>query len=59
MDKSDDDDVDYKGHFCSECSIPPHGGVRGWVFVGMGMGVLGFGKLDRGVSAAKITIGGV
>ena len=30
-DDSDDEDVEYKGHFCSECSIPPPGGVRGWV----------------------------
>ena len=30
-DNSDDEDVEYKGHFCSECSIPPPGGVRGWV----------------------------
>ena len=30
-DVSDDEDVEYKGHFCSECSIPPPGGVRGWV----------------------------
>ena len=29
--ESDDEDVEYKGHFCSECSIPPPGGVRGWV----------------------------
>ena len=28
---SDDEDVEYMGHFCSECSIPPPGGVRGWV----------------------------
>ena len=27
---SDDEDVEYMGHFCSECSIPPPGGVRGW-----------------------------
>ena len=30
-DDSDDEDVEYKGHFCSGCSIPPPGGVRGWV----------------------------
>ena len=30
-DDSDDKDVEYMGHFCSECSIPPPGGVRGWV----------------------------
>ena len=30
-DNSDDEDEEYKGHFCSECSIPPPGGVRGWV----------------------------
>ena len=30
-DHSDDEDVEYKGHFCSGCSIPPPGGVRGWV----------------------------
>ena len=28
-DDSDDEDVEYMGHFCSECSLPP-GGVRGW-----------------------------
>ena len=28
-DNSDDEDEEYKGHFCSECSIPPPGGVRG------------------------------
>ena len=33
--------------------------VGGFVGMGMGVLVLGFGKLDRGVSAAKITIGGV
>ena len=27
-DDSDDEDVEYKGHFCSGCSIPPPGGVR-------------------------------
>jgi hypothetical protein len=27
---SEDEDVEYMGHFCSECSIPPPGGVRGW-----------------------------
>ena len=27
----DDEDVEYKGHFCSGCSIPPPGAVRGWV----------------------------
>ena len=30
-DDSDDEDVEYKGHFCSGCSIPPPGGVWGWV----------------------------
>ena len=54
MDKSDDEDVDYKGHFCSECSISPHGGVRGWVHVGRGCGCSGSGKLDLlGVNAWK------
>ena len=48
---SDDEDVEYKGHFCSECSIPPPGGVRGWV---RGyMMVLGCGKQVLGVRAAK------
>ena len=28
-DDSDDEDVEYMGHFCSECSIPPPGGVLG------------------------------
>ena len=56
-DDSDDEDVEYKGHFCSGCSIPPPGGVRGWVRgVVVGMGVLGCGKLDLGVRAAKTTI---
>jgi hypothetical protein len=30
-DDSDDEDVEYMGHFCSKCPIPPPGGVRGWV----------------------------
>ena len=30
-DDSDDEDVEYKGHFCSGCSIHPPRGVRGWV----------------------------
>ena len=30
-DDSDDEDVEYKGHFCLGCSIPPPGGVHGWV----------------------------
>ena len=30
-DDSDDEVMEHKGHFCSECSIPPPGGVRGWV----------------------------
>ena len=35
----DDEVVEYKGHFCSECSIPPPGGVRGWVrgYEGVGL----------------------
>ena len=52
-DDSDDEDVEYKGHFCSGCSIPPPGAVRGWV---VGMEVLGCGKLVVGVRAAKTTI---
>ena len=47
MDESDDEDVDYKGHFCSECSIPPHGGVRGWVR-GYGYGGTGTGFWEAG-----------
>ena len=31
IENKDDEDVEYKGHFCSGCSIPPPGGVRGWV----------------------------
>ena len=30
-DDSDDEDAEYKGHFCSGCSIPPPGDARGWV----------------------------
>jgi hypothetical protein len=57
-DDSDDEDVEYKGHFCSGCSIPPPGGVMGGVCVGgfVGMVVLGCGKLALGVRAAKTTI---
>ena len=42
-DDSDDEDVEYKGHFCSGCSIPPPGGVcvGGFSWVS---GVLGCGK---------------
>ena len=48
------EDVEYKGHFCSECSIPPPGGV---LYVGgfVGMVVLGCGKQVLGVRAAKTT----
>ena len=38
-DYSDDNDGEYKGHFCSSCSIPPPGGVRRWV---CGLGAVGF-----------------
>jgi len=40
-DDSDDEDVEYKGHFhfCSECSIPPPGGVRGRVHGYGGVGL--------------------
>ena len=38
-DNSDDEDEEYKGHFCSECSIPPPGGVRGWVHGYGGVGL--------------------
>ena len=31
LDESDDEDVEYKGHFYSGCSIPPPSAVRGWV----------------------------
>ena len=51
--ESDDEDVEYKGHFCSGRSIPPPGAVCGWV---RGYGVLGCRTLDLGVSAAKTTI---
>ena len=45
-DNSDDEDVEYKGHFCSECSIPPPGGVRGWVrgYGGVGLWEAGPGS---------------
>jgi hypothetical protein len=56
-DDSDDKDVEYMGHFCSECSIPPPGGVRGWVRgYGVWCVVLGCGKQVLGVRAAKTTI---
>ena len=47
MDESDDEDVDYKGHFSAECSTtPPPSGMHGWVR----------GKLDLGVNSAKTKI---
>jgi hypothetical protein len=53
-DDSDDEDVEYMGHFCSECSIPLLLGVCVGGF--MGMVVLGCGKQVLGVRAAKTTI---
>ena len=49
-DNSDDEDVDveYKGHFCSECSIPPPGGVRGRV-----RGYGGVGLWEAGPGCAR------
>ena len=44
-DNSDDEDEEYKGHFCSECSIPPPGGVHGWV---RGYGGIGLWKEGPG-----------
>ena len=45
------------GHFCSECSIPPPEGVRGWVH---GYGGVGLWEAGPGcatvVRAAKTTI---
>ena len=43
LDESDDEDFEYKGHFCSGCSIPLPGAVRGWVrgFGGVGCWVVG------------------
>ena len=49
-DDSDDEDVEYKGHFCSGCSVPPGVCVGGFV----GMVVLGCGKQVL-VRAAKST----
>ena len=49
-DNSDDEDVEYKGHFCSECSIPPPGGVRGWV---RGYGGVGLWEAGPGCACCE------
>ena len=60
LDESDDEDFEYKGHFCSGCSIPLPGAVRGWVrgFGGVGCWVVGSWTwvLVLGVRAPKTTI---
>ena len=49
-DDSDDEDVEYKGHFCSGCSIPPPGGVRGWV---RGYGGVGLWEAGPGCACCE------
>ena len=49
-DDSDDEDVEYKGHFCSECSIPPPGGVRGRV---RGYGGVGLWEAGPGCACCE------
>ena len=49
-DDSDDEDVEYKGHFCSGCSIPPPGGVHGWV---RGYGGDGFWETGPGCGCCE------
>ena len=49
-DNSDDEDVEYKGHFCSECSIPPPGGVRGRV---RGYGGVGLWEAGPGCACCE------
>jgi len=49
LDESDDEDVEYKGHFCSECSISVYSsswgcaGVGSWVCDGVGLWEAGSG----------------
>ena len=52
-DNSDDEDVEYKGHFCSGCSIPPPGGVRGWV---RGYGGVGLWEAGPGCACCEVCI---
>ena len=56
-DDSDEEDVEYKGHICSGCSLPPPGGVRGWVcgYGGWWCWVVGSRSWVLGVRAAKTT----
>ena len=49
-DDSDDEDVEYKGHFCSGCSVPPPGGVRGWV---RGYGGVGLWEASPGCACCE------
>ena len=49
-DDSEDEDVEYKGHFCSGCSIPPPGGVRGWV---RGYGDVGLWEAGPGCACCE------
>ena len=51
---SDDEDVEYKGHFCSGCSIPPPGGVRGWV---RGYGGVGLWEAGPGCACCEKEFG--
>ena len=54
-DDSDDEDVEYMGHFCSECSIPPPGWGCAWEGSWfMDMVVLGCGKQVLGVRAVVL-----
>ena len=48
--KVDTMDVEYKGHFCSGCSIPPPGGVRGWV---RGYGGVGLWEAGPGCACCE------
>ena len=43
-------DVEYKGHFCSGCSIPPPGGVRGRV---RGYGGVGLWEAGPGCACCE------
>jgi hypothetical protein len=49
-DDSDDEDVEYKGHFCLGCSIPPPGGVHGWV---RGYGGVGLWEAGPGCACCE------
>ena len=50
LDESDDEDVEYKGHFYSGCSIPPPRGVRGWV---RGYGGVGLWEAGPGCACCE------